>query len=162
MSRFRKIAIVGVVVAPLVAGAFMLQARDTRQSALLFSQVFNLVTNRFVDTVDTTSLYEKAARGLVAELNDPYAALYTPKQLRDFTATTGGRYGGIGMLVEEQEHTVVISRVFPNTPAAEAGVREGDRIVAVDSQSTRGLKQNEVTEALKGVPGTWRLFGVLD
>src|SRR5690606_25739224 len=88
------------------------------------------------------------------QINDPYAALYSPKQLQDFTATTGGRYGGIGMLVEEQEGHTVVSRIFPNTPAAEAGVLEGDRIVGVDSVSTVGWRMAAVTERLKGVPGT--------
>jgi carboxyl-terminal processing protease len=86
-----------------MAGAFILQSRDTRDSVRLFSQVFDLVSTTFVDTVSPGDLYERAARGLLEQLDDPYAALYSPKQLQDFTATTGGRYGGIGMLVEEQE-----------------------------------------------------------
>ncbi|MBX6333392.1 MAG: S41 family peptidase, partial [Gemmatimonadaceae bacterium] len=98
--------------------------------------------------------YEKAARGLVRELQDPYAALYSPKQLQEFTLTTGGRYGGLGMLVEDQQGTVVVSRVYPHTPAEGAGVQEGDRIIGIDGQSTRGWKISQVTDALKGTPGT--------
>ncbi|HEU4564870.1 MAG TPA: S41 family peptidase [Gemmatimonadaceae bacterium] len=154
MPRLRTAAVVGLAAVPLLGGAFMLQPRATRDSAQLFGQVLELVSSRFVDTVDTGALYEKAARGLVEQLDDPYAALYSPKELRDFTATTGGRYGGIGMLVEDQEGVHVISRVFPNTPAAEAGIMEGDRIVAVDTATVRGWKLDKVTDALKGVPGT--------
>jgi carboxyl-terminal processing protease len=143
-----------VLALPIAAGAFILQSRDTRDSVRLFSQVFDLVATTFVDTVVTGDLYERAARGLLEQINDPYAALYSPKQLQDFTATTGGRYGGIGMLVEEQEGQTVVSRIFPNTPAAEAGVLEGDKIVSVDSVSTVGWRMDRVTERLKGVPGT--------
>jgi C-terminal peptidase (prc) len=74
--------------------------------------------------------------------------------LRAFTLATGGRYGGLGMLVEDQQGTVVVSRVYPRTPAEGAGVREGDRIVGVAGASTHGWKLPQVTDALKGTPGT--------
>ena len=155
MRRSPRLRTVAFVLAlPVMAGAFILQSRDTRDSVRLFSQVFDLVSTTFVDTVPPGDLYERAARGLLEQLDDPYAALYSPKQLQDFTATTGGRYGGIGMLVEEQEGQTVVSRIFPNTPAAEAGVMEGDRIVSVDSVSTVGWRMDRVTERLKGAPGT--------
>ena len=57
---------------------------------------------RFVDTVNAADLYEKAARGLVNQLQDPYSELMSPKQLTQFNTTTAGRYGGIGMRIEEQ------------------------------------------------------------
>lgn len=155
MRRSRHLRTVALVLAlPVLAGAFMLQSRETRDSVRLFSQVFDLVATTFVDTVGAGELYERAARGLLEQINDPYAALYSPAQLKDFTASTGGRYGGIGMLVEDQEGRTVVSRIFPNTPAAEAGVMEGDRIVGVDSVSTAGMRMAEITERLKGAPGT--------
>jgi carboxyl-terminal processing protease len=155
MRRSPRLRTVAFVLAlPVAAGAFILQSGETRDGVRLFSQVFDLVATTFVDTVPAGDLYERAARGLLEQIDDPYAALYSPKQLQDFTATTGGRYGGIGMLVEEQEGQTVVSRIFPNTPAAEAGVLEGDRIVAVESVSTVGWRMERVTELLKGVPGT--------
>lgn len=152
--RFRRAAIVGAVFLPLVAGAFLVETAQQRAGPRLFDQVLSLVSDRFVDSVGSSELYERAARGLVRELQDPYAALYSPKELQDFTRTTGGRYGGLGMLVEDQEGTVVVSKVYPHTPAEGAGVREGDRIVGVESQSTHGMKLTQVTDLLKGTPGT--------
>jgi carboxyl-terminal processing protease len=71
----------------------------------------------------------------------------------------GGRYGGVGMLLEEQKTissatSVVVSRIFPHTPAEDAGVREGDRIVQVDSLATNDVKIEKVSDALRGVAGT--------
>ncbi|HXY29640.1 MAG TPA: S41 family peptidase [Gemmatimonadaceae bacterium] len=154
MLRLRHAAIVSAVALPTLAGAFLHEQRATRDSARLFDQVLTLVSDKFVDTVGNGALYEKAARGLVRELQDPYAALYSPKQLAEFTATTGGRYGGLGMLVEDQQGTTVVSRVYPHTPAENAGVMEGDHIIAVETQSVRGWKLPQVTDALKGSPGT--------
>jgi len=153
-SRSRQIALAAAFALPLLAGGFFLGARSTRDSARLFDEVMQMVSTRFVDSVPTPDLYEKAARGLVREIQDPYSALYSPKELAEFTASTGGRYGGLGMLVEDQEGVIVVSRVYPHTPAEAGGVREGDHIVGVDEKSTRGWKLVQVTDALKGTPGT--------
>ena len=100
MPRRRLFSIVAVVLVPLVAGAFVVQERAALNSARLFDQVLSLVGERFVDSLGTREIYERAARGLVEELNDPYSELYTPKQLEQFNTSTGGFYGGVGMLIE--------------------------------------------------------------
>jgi len=135
--RSRRLAIAAACLLPLGAGAFAVQERATANSARLFDQVLSIVGDRFVDSIATGALYEKAARGMVEELRDPYSELYTPKELEAFNTTTGGFYGGIGMLIEDQNGTIIISKVYPNTPAEEAGIREGDRIIGVDTSSTR-------------------------
>jgi carboxyl-terminal processing protease len=150
----RKLAFVGVLLLPIFAGGFLLQSRVARVREALLDQVLGLVSERFVDTLESGALYEKAARGLVKELNDPYSELLSPKELKTFTTTTGGRYGGIGMSIEAQDKQIVIARVFPNTPAEHAGVREGDRIIAVDTLSTREWTTQQVSDYLTGTPGT--------
>ncbi len=154
MSRSRKLALLGLIGAPLVFGAFAIQERAAQQGERLFSQVLSIVNDKFVDSVDVGTLYEKAARGLVAELKDPYADLYSPKQLEAFNQNTGGFYAGVGMSIEKQDDQIIVAKVFPHTPADEAGIRIGDHIIAVDSQSTRGWKIDQVSSKLKGTPGT--------
>jgi carboxyl-terminal processing protease len=139
---------------PLVVGGFVLQSRITNDGAHLFQQVFERVTDQYVDSVGASNLYEKAAQGLVRELKDPYTELYTPKQNDDFQRRTGGRYGGIGMEIGDLGNGIVVTRVFAHTPAEEAGVMEGDHIVMVDTVSTRGWKLDQVSKYLIGIPGT--------
>jgi carboxyl-terminal processing protease len=154
MRRSRTATVAALALVPLLAGGFLLQERGTRDGARLLDQVMLLVGDRFVDTLSNGQLYERAAEGLVEGLNDPYSDLLTPKELQGFTRTTGGRYGGVGMLIEDQNGRITISRVFPNTPAEQAGIMEGDRIVRVDTASTDGWKLNQVSETLIGTPGT--------
>lgn len=154
MRRSFAAAAAGIVALPLVAGGFLLQSRQVRDGARLFDQVLGYVSDRFVDTLDTGTLYEKAARGLVHELKDPYTVLMSPKELQSFQRTTGGRYGGVGMQIEDQQGLITVSRVFPNTPAENAGILEGDKIVQIDTQSTRGWKLQQVSNTLIGTPGT--------
>jgi carboxyl-terminal processing protease len=154
MRRSRTATVAVLAFVPLLAGGFLLQDRGTRDGARLLDQVMLLVGDRFVDTLANGDLYERAAQGLVEGLNDPYSDLLTPKELQGFTRTTGGRYGGVGMLIEDQNGRITISRVFPNTPAEQAGIMEGDRIVKVDTASTEGWKLQQVSDALIGTPGT--------
>jgi len=151
----RKLAIASAALLPLVVSAFVVQERASADGGRLFGQVLDLVESRFVDSVDAGMLYEKAARGLVSQLQDPYSELFSPRQLTQFNTTTAGRYGGLGMQIEEQPGKgVVVSKVFPNTPAEAAGAREGDMIIAVDTVSTRGWSSTRVADSLRGVPGS--------
>src|SRR4029079_19714887 len=138
MSRSRKSMLFGLALIPLMAGGFVFQQRESQQGARLLDQVLNIVSSRFVDTVDRATLYEKAARGLFHELNDPYSVLLSPKELATFNAQTGGKDGGAGMEISEIHNLITVQRVFPHTPAEQAGVIEGDRIVQVDTADTRG------------------------
>ena len=155
MPRLRTAAIASLLVIPVVAGGFLLHSPGAGASSLLFEQVASLVRNQYVDTLANGALYEKAAKGLVQELNDPYSELLSPKASEDFNRTTGGRYGGTGMVVGEQSPGVfVVDRVFPNTPAEDGGVREGDRIVSVDDNQTSTLVLAKVSGLLRGIVGT--------
>jgi carboxyl-terminal processing protease len=155
MSRVRTATLGVLLVAlPALGGGFVWQNREARDGAMLFDQVLRRVSERFVDTVDAAILYEKAARGLVAQLNDPYTTLYSPKEFAAFTQGTNGRYAGVGMQIEDIKGNITVSRVFPNTPAAGAGIAEGDRIIQIDSAATRGWIVDSVSAKLKGEPGT--------
>ncbi len=155
MSSTRRAVVGAILIAvPLVAGGFVWQNREARDGAMLFDQVLRRVSERFVDTVDATALYEKAARGLIAQLNDPYTTLYTPKEFAAFTQGTNGRYAGVGMQIQDIKGAITVVKVFPNTPAAGAGIASGDRIIMIDSASTRGWIVDSVSSKLKGDPGT--------
>jgi carboxyl-terminal processing protease len=153
MARFRRFALLGVLIAiPVIASGF-LQAKPAAQDRLL-QQVFSLVADRYVDTLDDNKLFEKAAHGLVRELNDPYSELLAPKEVKQFNSRTGGRYGGLGMLIEPQQDFVRVVKVYRNTPAERGGVMAGDRIIQVDTMSTRGWDITKVSDYLTGPPGT--------
>jgi carboxyl-terminal processing protease len=156
MRRTRLLAVTGLLLVPAIAGGFIYQDRVARDGAVLFDQVLTLVSQRFVDTVDAGALYEKAARGLLEELKDPYSELYTPEQLKQFEQNTGGRYGGLGMQIElVPNRGVTVSKVFPNTPAEASGILEGDIIVQIDDTlNARDWSSERVSQTLTGEPGT--------
>jgi carboxyl-terminal processing protease len=154
MRMRRVVALVAGGTLAVAATGFFLEEQSARDGARLFDQVLSLVQERFVDSIAAGDLYEKAAYGLVGELNDPYSELLAPKDLQKFTTTTGGRYGGVGMLIEDQRGAIVISRVYPNTPAERAGIHAGDRIMEIDGESIRGWTTSQVSERMQGTPGS--------
>lgn len=132
-----------------------LSAQSRSSTRELFGQVIGLVAETAVDSLPLDSLYERAARGLVAQLNDPYAALLSPKQIAEFQRNSlGNRYAGIGAQVRSQGQHVTLFRVYSDAPAARAGLQQGDRILTVDTVQVSGLPVTTVTSYLLGPPGT--------
>ena len=152
--RLRTAAVTTLLFVPIVAGGFLLQEPPVHASARLFEQVLGLVAGRYVDTLPANDIYDKAAAGLVKELRDPYSVLLSPKASEDFTRGTGGRYGGTGMLLGEDDNGTFVAQVFPHTPAADAGVQEGDRIVGIDGKSVTGVSSVDIATRLRGDIGS--------
>src|SRR5947199_10374148 len=112
MPRLRTAAAASLLVVPIIAGGFLLQEPPARANASLFDQVLTLVRTVYVDTIPLAATYEKAARGLVRELNDPYSELLPPKESEEFNRATGGRYGGTGMSIgNPTKGVIVVDRV---------------------------------------------------
>ena len=127
-----------IVAVPLAFGAFR-QAATPRNGAQVLGQVFQIVSQRALDSVPEDSIYIRAARGLVNSLDDPYASLYNQKEISDFMRNTiGNTYGGLGMGINQEDSTVVVADVFPGSPAEKGGVERGDLILSIDTSRTIG------------------------
>jgi len=155
--RMRKLAIIGAFLAlPLVASAFLRQSQQAPDGARLFSQVLQRIEDNAVDSLSRNAMFEKAARGLIKNLKDPYAELYSPEEIASFQRNTlRNNYGGLGMQIEQQEDQIVVARVFPNTPAEAGGVLPGDHIISVDTVVVTGMRLDQVSGRLVGQPGTF-------
>jgi carboxyl-terminal processing protease len=155
MNRNRTPVAAALLLIPIVAGGFLLQEPPERVGARLFDQVVSLVSRNYVDSIGGAEIMSRAARGLVKELRDPFTELFSPKESEEFARGTNGRYGGTGMLLGEEESRIVtVQRVFPNTPAEEGGVREGDRILSIGDTTVLDWGLTRVSDRLRGMPGT--------
>ncbi len=151
----RILAALGFVALGAVLAGFLGHGSSQRDGARLLDQVVARLQREAIDTLSLDDIYEKAARGLVQGIDDPYAALFSPQELARFNRESlGNAYGGVGMLIEDQNGTFVVARVFPNSPGEAGGVQAGDRIVEVDGAAVRGLKLEQVSRKLLGTPGS--------
>lgn len=107
----------------------------------------------YVDPVDPDKLMEGAAEGMVRSL-DPYTEYIPEEAMQDFELLTTGKYGGIGSLIRQKEDYVRIAQPYQNSPADKAGMKIGDRILAIDGKSAKGFTTEQVSSRLKGEPGS--------
>jgi carboxyl-terminal processing protease len=144
-----------VPVALIVGAIVPLAATGNFDGRALFEEVRGRIATGAVDSMPDDDLWVRAARGLVGELEDPYAELFSPEQIASFSRNTlRNDYAGLGMNIQDQLGTVVVTATFSGSPARLGGVQPGDRIAEVDGASTRGLRLDEVSNRLIGPPGS--------
>lgn len=110
----------------------------------------------YEEDVDTKVLADGMYEGVVAALGDPYSTYYTEEDLEDLMEQTEGIYYGIGAYVgmDTQAGFAYISGIIADTPAQEAGLRDGDVIYMVDGELMQGMELSEVVGNIKGLEGT--------
>jgi carboxyl-terminal processing protease len=128
--------------------------RSAFQSAKLFDEVKDHIERFYIDTVSQAGLYQRAVDGLLLELHDPHSVFLTPDRLSKLNESTTGRYGGVGIQMDVRNGWITVVSPLPNTPASEAGIETGDRIVEIDGRTTKGWTSEEALKALRGVPGS--------
>jgi carboxyl-terminal processing protease len=151
--------IVLVAVISFVTGGWLLQrgvasGGNVYQQARLFDDVLGHVNAYYVDSIGETDLYDRATRGMLEQLKDPYSVLLTGDDYKALTEQTSGNYAGLGIQIDVRDGWITVVAPLPETPAERAGVATGDQIIEVDGKSTEGWKNDEAVKALRGAPGS--------
>lgn len=114
--------------------------------------VYNAVKEAYVDPVDDRKLMQSAIKGLLLDL-DPHSAYLEKTAAQAFDEDTSGAYDGIGVEVLEQpDGTVKVIAPIDDTPAARAGLKSGDVIIAVDGKPL--VPSDDGRGPLRGKPGS--------
>lgn len=108
---------------------------------------------------DDEELIEGAVDGLLEALEDPYARYYDETAFDDLNTMLEGGFSGIGVVLEETPEGLVVVSVFDDTPAARAGVEQGERIVSVDGTPVEDRPIDVIVEQIKGEEGTTVTIG---
>lgn len=148
-----------VTIIALGSGGWLLEKGvDAQEStvyrARLFDEVHRLVSERYVEEMDSSDLYRMAIDGMLSELGDPYSVFISADQADDLELSIQGDYGGLGIRIQKVGEWITVMGVIPNTPAERQGLMTGDRIVAVEGESARGWDDTEAVERLRGPKGT--------
>lgn len=128
----------------------------------LLSTAIGEIHSTFVRPVDDRKLFEGAMEGMVRQL-DPYSDYIDPEELSEFQEEIDQKFGGIGIVVEinrDTERLTVLSPL-PDTPAAAAGIRAGDQILAINGKSTLGYQISDAVKLMRGDPGTELTVSIL-
>lgn len=119
----------------------------------IYISVLKELNAKYADEINPSDLTKTAIDAMLSSL-DPYTVYYPESQLEDFKMMTKGQYGGIGALIQQHGDYVVIAEPYENCPALQAGLQAGDRIVSINKQPMKSKTSSDVSEMLKGQPGT--------
>lgn len=123
------------------------------KSMEILVNVLRNISLYYVDDVNPEQLLKDATTGLVRNL-DPYTEFISESEVEGFELMTTGKYGGIGSLIRQKGDWVLFAEPYKNSPADKAGIRIGDRLVEIDGRSAKGMTTEQVSNALKGEPGS--------
>ena len=119
----------------------------------IFADVMRQVDVNYVDTLNYEVLTEAAIGAMLRKI-DPYTVYYSKKQDKDLRMLTQGKYGGIGSIIQQRDGATYAVNPYEGKPAQLAGILAGDKILSVDGKKTKGLTVSEVSNNLRGEPGT--------
>lgn len=110
--------------------------------------------NEYYQPLDEDELVLGAIRGMMSAVGDPYTFYYTADEMTAANEEFSGVYHGVGMLVQlTDDGAIEVARVYEDSPAEAAGVRMGDRIVAVDGVEVSGESAQTLNEAIDRIQG---------
>lgn len=153
-SRWAMAGVIALAVALFIPGAYRNLAADKEQTyegLKIFSDVIDMVQKNYVDDVDSKKLIEDAIQGMVGSL-DPHSSLLTPDALKELQIDTQGEFTGIGIHVTMRDNLVTVIAPIDGTPAYNAGVKAGDKIIKVDGTSVDNL--TDAVKRMRGPKGT--------
>lgn len=119
----------------------------------LMDLIYQNLESHYVDEPKPGKLSKVAIDAMLKEL-DPYTVYYHESNMEDYRMMTTGQYGGIGALIKRIGDFVYISEPYEGNPAHIAGLRAGDKILAIDNKDMKGKLTEEVSSSLKGAKGT--------
>lgn len=123
------------------------------EQAQLLAEVLERVKREYVEPVDDAELLEAAIRGMVEDL-DSHSEYLNASEYRDIRINTTGSYTGVGIEVAEVDGTVRVITPIAGSPAARAGIRRGDELVAVDGEAIVIGDRRDTLSRLRGHAGS--------
>ena len=170
IARIALIAIAGLFVftAGLRLGANPLTlpsplralAGETDETA--FNQAARLIKEDYYRPIPNSQIQNQGIDGLVRSLHDRFSAYLNPEEYKVFQHSQNPHFSGIGLDVQFAPRGLLVTRVFPGTPAETAGIKAGETVVSVNGKSIAGKKVTQSVSLITGKPGSVVRVGVVD
>jgi carboxyl-terminal processing protease len=119
-----------------------------------FNQIKAVILKEYLNEPEVETLLEGAIKGMVNSLDDPYTYYLTAEEYQEFLIDVGGTYAGVGLSVSVIDNAITVVTAFKGSPAAEAGIASGDKIIAVNGEDMDGTMLEEAVSIMRGEPDT--------
>jgi len=131
------------------------EGENVYEEIRLFMRVLERVRQDYVDgeKISYQELIHAAMRGMLNTL-DPHSEFMEAAKYTDMKNDTEGAFGGVGIVVGMRDNVLTVVAPMEDSPAFEAGILAGDRIVKIEGRSTERVTLPEAVKKLRGEPGT--------
>ena len=120
-----------------------------------FWKIWQTVKDKHVAHKTTdVELFYGAIEGMVGALKDPYSVFFDPDIAQKFADELNGTFDGIGAEIGIKKDRLTIIAPLPDTPAAKAGLKAGDKVLAIDGVDTTGMFVDDAVSRIRGPKGT--------
>ncbi|HPD87425.1 MAG TPA: S41 family peptidase, partial [Proteiniphilum sp.] len=126
---------------------------DINKNIDIFNSVLRELDLFYVDSIEVNNLVQRTIHSMLTRL-DPYTEYYAEENMGDLQFLTTGEYAGIGSIISYSNEKVIINEPYEGLPADKAGLKAGDVILEIDGEDMRKATVKEVSDKLKGIPGT--------
>ena len=126
----------------------------------IFNSLYKSLNIHYVDTIPLNKMVKAGIDGMLRNI-DPYTVYIPAENDEDFTLMTTGEYAGVGAIISQRDSAIYINEVYVDMPAYSVGLRPGDKIVSIDKTEIKNHTVSQVSEMLRGIPGTEVKVGIL-
>lgn len=126
----------------------------------IFNSLYKSLNIHYVDTIPLNKMVKAGIDGMLRNI-DPYTVYIPAENDEDFTLMTTGEYAGVGAVITQRDSAIYINEVYVDMPAYNVGLRAADKIVSVDKTEIKNHTVSQVSEMLRGIPGTEVKVGIL-
>lgn len=151
----KRILIVFLVVAVLVSGCAIGLPGQNRSKEKKLSAIQMLIDQYYLEDTKEAEFEEGIYKGYVEQLGDPYSVYYTKKEYEEMMEDDSGHYVGIGVVFSQNmtNKQIMVTRVFDDGPAFEAGLEQYDILAAINGESIDGMELSDVVKKIRGGEG---------
>ncbi len=157
LLRIRAFIVISLALIVMLAGGWVfIQSdyyHDVKKNLKLFGELYKYIADRYVEEVHPHELMRAGIDGMLERL-DPYTVFYEGEESGDLDVLMTGQYGGIGISIGMKKSNITVISTMDGSPAQRAGIRPGDRIIAVDGISAQNMRLEQLSLKVKGEPGT--------
>jgi len=118
-----------------------------------FSNAIGQIKKYYVKPTDDKDLFDNAIRGMLSGL-DPHSSYLNEEDFKELQTDTNGEFGGLGIEVTMEDGVVKVVSPLADTPASKAGIKAGDYIIKLGSQSVQGIDLKDAVNLMRGKVGS--------
>ncbi|MEJ2568029.1 MAG: S41 family peptidase, partial [candidate division WOR-3 bacterium] len=142
-----------IVLVFIAFGGFIYSSLDVYTAMKPIESTLRLIENNYVNQVDMNKLLDRAI-GAITDSLDAHTTYLRERDYEELMVHTEGEFGGLGIQISKRGDYITIISPIEGTPAYEAGLIAGDKIVKIDGVSTKDMKLDKGVSMMRGKPGT--------